>query len=220
MKLQLSEVWDFIALMQDHQADWVIDLHAGDVTFESLTFEEVLVLKTDETYDQELLPSIFIYREILWQPNVYGQPNLCLPGLKLLQAYCQEFIEQNNSEQPTTKLYHSLLSYLSGIADEACKEIQEQPNAGIAKVLGNFRKKAFPIIKFFIWHPSNKSEHTADAHKRLNYAVKILLTQYFNQYSELASPYWQVRKLDEVDDHPLKFISESEDEIVTKPSSN
>jgi hypothetical protein len=219
MKLQLSEVWDFIALMQDHKADWVMDLHAGDVVFESLTFEQVLTMKTDESYDQELLPSIFIYREILWQPNVYGQPNLCLPGLKLLHAYCQEFIEQNSSEEPATKLYHSLLSYLSGIADAACKEIQEQPNAPIAKVLGNFRRKAFPIIKFFIWHPANKAEHIADAHKRLNYAVKILLTQYFNQYSELTSPYWQVRKLPESEDHPLTFITESEDEIISKLSS-
>lgn len=196
MKLQLSEIWDFTQLMKDHQQEWSIDLIAGEVCFENLSFEEILSIKEDQDYDQELLPSIFIYREILWQPNVYGQPNLCLPGLKLLHAYCQEFIEQNSSEHSGSKMYNTLLAYLSQIAEEACNEIQEQPNANFAKILGNFRRKAFPIIKFFIWHPANKAEHVADAYKRLNYSVKIMLTQYFNQYSELESPYWQAKKVD------------------------
>jgi len=40
----------------------------------------------------------------------------------------------------------------------------------------------------------NRRDYHMDAINRLNYAVRIMLTQFYGQYSELSEPVWMVKK--------------------------
>ncbi|MEM8893795.1 MAG: hypothetical protein AAGC88_04400 [Bacteroidota bacterium] len=194
MKLPLSEIWEFLDLLEIKSAVWQFDLIAGEVVHKGLSLDDVVSINEENDYDVELLPSIFTYREILWQPNVYAEPQNCLPSLNLLEAYCKEFVAANNFDTPRHQLYNYLLTELASFAAKAVSDISVQDNPDIARILGDLRNRSFPIIKFFIWHPRNRPEHVQDALKRLNYTVKILLTQYHNNYGQLSDPYWEITK--------------------------
>jgi len=45
---------------------------------------------------------------------------------------------------------------------------------------------------FFINHSQKRRDYYQDAVNRLNYAVKIMLTQFHGTYTKLQDPYWQV----------------------------
>ena len=195
MKLALEETKSFISLHMDNPDPWKFRLHAGVYLSDEYDIYELEILLEDQLYDVELLPSIFTYREILWQPNVYANPKLCIPGLKLLQAYCEEFIEGREVDSmPTEALYVGLMRRMAKISAEAAEEILLSDKEDLPKILGHFRNQAFPIVRFFYWHPMNRREHVAAAKMRMNYTVKILLTQYHNDFSELVDPYWRVTK--------------------------
>lgn len=192
MKISFNEIWNFIDLLNSEEKDWLFTLNAGKVSVPELTVQQLLSLKNDENYDTEILPSIFTYREILWQPDVFTEANASLPSLRILNAHCAEIAElqlKNNTE--TGQIYAQLIEGIGKCSQRALIELEDGPSI-TNKVLGDFRMCAFPIIKFFIFHPQNRNDYYKDAVNRLNYAVKIILTQFHGRYTELADPYWEV----------------------------
>jgi hypothetical protein len=202
MKINLNEIWGFMEIApfpekkDSEDVQWVYELVAGNISIPNLSTEDIKTLNSDQNYDTELLPSIFTYREILWQPNVYTQPALCIPQLNILKVFCEEFVaSQKENSNGTVWLYSKLLSGLIIYCDTAINRISATENVGdirISSILGDLRKDAFPIIKFFIYHPMNRKDYHFDALNRLNYAVKIMLTQYNNKYDDLHDPFWTV----------------------------
>ncbi len=192
MRIGLTDIWEFSEVIAQAEEGWHFNLRAGELKVEGISKELLQQLKNDQEYDTELLPSIFTFREILWQPDVFTESVKSLPGLRILQAYCEETNElYQNSESPTRQLYSQLLQELSDCCEKAISSLEED-GASVKKVLGEFRTAAFPIIKFFIYHPQNKPAHYRDAVNRLNYAVKVMLTQFFGKYTELTDPFWEV----------------------------
>lgn len=199
MRIDLSEIWEFMELAPEPKGAeegkfWVYELIAGDISISGLSTDDLLKMKQEEHYDTELLPSIFTFREILWQPNVYTQPTQCVPQLNVLRMFCGEYIQAQQSTEDKKWLYQNLLAGLEKYCQEAIDAIDQesQLESRVAGILGELRKKAFPIIKFFIFHPMNRKDYQTDALNRLNYAVKIMLTQYHNTYHDLQDPYWNV----------------------------
>lgn len=192
MKIALSEIWNFSELIEDHERGWSYELVAGDVTVSDISQEVLLALKNDPDYDTELLPSIFTFREIVWQPDVFTESAKSLPGLRILKAHCEEIItDYEESELKTWHLYAQLLSGLVSCSGQAIQQMEEE-NVSVKRALGDFRTAAFPILKFFIFHPQNRIDYYRDAVNRLNYAVKIMLTQFHGKYTELSDPFWRV----------------------------
>lgn len=228
MKISLNEIWGFMEIApfpekkESEEVQWIYELVAGDISVPNLSTEDIKILNADENYDTELLPSIFTYREILWQPNVYTQPALCIPQLNILKVFCEEFVEENKGDKSSTKwLYAKLLDGLGTYCDVAIQKISNTENSGdirISTILGNLRRNAFPIIKFFIYHPMNRKDYHFDALNRLNYAVKIMLTQYNNKYDDLHDPYWIV-SIGALPDEAEEEIETSE-EANTVPSDS
>jgi len=191
MKIGLSEIWNFSEMIDAGEKGWSFELEAGDVRVENISQDLLVSLKNDEAYDTELLPSIFTFREILWQPDVFTESVQSLPGLRILKAYCDDVVtEYQESESPSKELYAALLQGLASASEQAIAELDQ--DASVKRALGNFRTAAFPIIKFFINHPQNRGDYYRDAVNRLNYAVKIMLTQFHGKYTELSDPYWNV----------------------------
>lgn len=195
MKVSQSEIWNFIELIDKAEKGWSYALHAGAVTIPKISQQVLLELKNDQHYNTEILPEIFTFREILWQPDVFKSASQSLPGLRILKAYCEETVKYFE-ENPTSThaIYEALLLGISAYCDEAMTLIEGKVSEGtVTKALGDFRKSTFPIIKFFINHPQNRLDYYHDAVNRLNYAVKVMLTEFFGRYTELEDPYWEIR---------------------------
>lgn len=192
MKISLSEIWNFIQMIDQKESGWYYSLTAGQVRIAGLDHTTLLALRSDENYDTELLPSLFTFREILWQPDVFTEASMSLPGLRILKAYSEECATQLQEQKTTTsEIYAELILGLSSASEVAIQQL-ESGNVPVTKVLRDLRKACFPIIKFFIFHPQNRVDYHSDAVNRLNYAVKVMLTQFYGRYTELEDPYWEI----------------------------
>ncbi len=192
MKLALNEIWNFHQLIKQNEIGWFYSLHAGEVEINGISNDTLKALKEDEDYDTELLPSLFTFREILWQPDVFTEAAMSLPSIRILKAFCDECTdEMSQKEHPVNDIYIPLIKGLGNCCGRAVDAL-ETKNPSVKKILGDFRTGAFPVIKFFIYHPKNRNDYYKDAVNRLNYSVKIMLTQFHGRYTELEDPYWKV----------------------------
>lgn len=189
MKIPLQEIWNFIELIDADEKGFEFTLEVGQYTLSEIKSDTLKALQEDEAYDTEILPSLFTFREILWQPDVFTEATMSFAPLRVLKAYCDETAEAMDGENPVQKIYQELLSGIASCCEKAETEMSSG-SARVTDVLGQFRTCTFPIIKFFIYHPKNRNDYYQDAINRLNYAVKIMLTQFYGQYSELSEPYW------------------------------
>ena len=192
MKLALNEIWNFYKLIEENEKGWLYYFHAGEIEIGGITNETLKALREDDDYDTELLPSLFTFREILWQPDVFTEAFMSLPSLRILQAFCDESTEEmGQMDKEVNKIYIPLIKGMGNCCGRAIEQL-EQTQPSVKKILGDFRTGAFPIVKFFIYHPKNRHDYYVDAVNRLNYAVKIMLTQFHGRYTELEDPYWLV----------------------------
>ena len=193
MKIALSEIWDFLDLVDSTETGWEYSLVAGDVTVSGINTESMQLLKKGESYDTELLPSIFTFREILWQPDVFTEASMSIPSLRILKAFCEEACAEYEEENdPANTIMIPLIKGIASCSGKAMEELEKE-KADVKRILGDFRTCTFPIIKFFIYHPQNRIDYFQDAQNRLNYAVKVMLTQFYGRYTELKDAYWEVR---------------------------
>lgn len=192
MNIALNEIWNFLSLLDGKEKGWDYMLCAGGVQCEGIDNHMMMALQHDDTYDTELLPSIFTFREILWQPDVFTEASMSIPSLRILEAFCLESAEEMGElNTPCSTIYVPLVKGLADCCAKALAQLEGE-RVDVKKVLGNFRTGAFPIVKFFIYHPKNRYDYHQDAINRLNYAVKIMLTQFYGRYTELKDPYWHV----------------------------
>lgn len=192
MKISLTEIWNFIEMIDQKEKGWSYSLQAGPVTVDNIGHQTLLDLKSDASYDTELLPSIFTFREILWQPDVFTETAMSLPGLRILKAFCEESAaEMGEEETDVNHIYSLLILGLSEACENAINQLETE-TIPVTKALRDLRQSCFPIVKFFTFHPRNRLDYHRDAVNRLNYTVKVMLTQFHGRYTELEDPYWSV----------------------------
>lgn len=191
MKVDLQEIWNFIELLNADERGWDFSLEAGIYKVTGIKNETLKSLQKDKNFDTELLPSLFTFREILWQPDVFTEAQMSISPLRVLKAFCGESMEEMDETNNVQRIYLELLKGMASCCENAEAEITEGKKE-VTDVLGHLRTCTFPIIKFFIYHPMNRKDYYQDAMNRLNYAVKIMLTQFYGQYSELTEPHWIV----------------------------
>ena len=90
MDIPINQIWNFIALRTADTPKQRYSLHAAHVIMAGLDAQSITELTKKKGYDTELLPSLFTYREILWQPNVFEKPQLCTPAIRIFKAFCEE----------------------------------------------------------------------------------------------------------------------------------
>ena len=193
MKVSLDEIWHFLKVMNPSQHNhWKCSLNAGNTIVRNISFTTMFEMKTDETYDTELLPSLFTFREILWQPNVFVNTKESLSPLNILIAFCDDTIIQFQEESNKVKnIYICLIKGIKNCCGRAIERLEKE-HADVRKVLCEFRTEIFPIIKFFIYHPKNRLDYSYDAINRLNYLVKIMIMDFYGKYTSLQDPFWYV----------------------------
>ncbi|MEM6831873.1 MAG: hypothetical protein AAF551_15285, partial [Bacteroidota bacterium] len=127
MKLALNEIWNFHKLIKSDEKGWSYALHAGEVEISGITNEIIKALNEDENYDTELLPSLFTFREILWQPDVFTEAKMSLPSLRILKAFCEESVEEiAATEKETNKIYIPLIKGMGNCCGKATERLQKK----------------------------------------------------------------------------------------------
>ncbi|MCZ6694896.1 MAG: hypothetical protein O6939_13405 [Bacteroidetes bacterium] len=214
MKLEIAEIWNFLKLRIDQSTQSIsFNLAAADFKLENLSSETIKALKNKEDYHEEVLTSIFINREILWQPNVYDKVEICISNLNIFSSFCQDAIDQlTNSDQPIDQFYNQIFQFLSSISQETVNVFQESiqdskanvkiapsedstyvnPKSYIPRILGRFRKKAFPVIQVFIGLLPQGNLVRRSALNRMDFAVQVIINQYNLKYSDVIDPFWEV----------------------------
>jgi len=202
MDIPINQIWNFIALRAADTPKQLYSLHAAHVIMTRLDVQSITELTKKKGYDTELLPSLFTYREILWQPNVFENPQLCTPAIRIFKAFCEEkATEYNQNNGKTYEIYSGLLKGLAENCIHALKDLEKKRHpVSIHKVLKELRNRSFPIIKFFIDHPQNRNDYYHEAVNRLNYAIKISITEFNGRFTEFQEPFWRV----ENEPNPLK----------------
>ena len=125
-----------------------------------------------------------------------------MPSIRIFKAFCEEKAEEYDQEkEKKNEIYSGLLQGLAENCRQALKDLEKkQQPVYIHKVLKELRKKSFPIVKFFIDHPQNRYDYYHEAINRLNYAIKISITEFNSRFTEFKDPFWRV----EDDTKPLK----------------
>lgn len=184
-------------LVNEDASTWSYRLVAGECSWDEVSLELIRQLESDPFYDPETLPSLFTFREIFWQPNVYPTLNACLTGLKLLTNFSAELSEEYaESDKETHKLYVHLVDHIGKLALQSHAQLADHQNANdqIPSVLGEFRKQCFPVIMLFTHHPMNRADYREDALRRVNFMVKTLLEQYQLRFNDLLLPHWELKR--------------------------
>jgi len=211
MRLSVGEIWSFLDLQVEIDGNARgLNLNAGGLFLENISIETVKSIQANQEYHGEILEGLFINREILWQPNVYDRVQVCITNLSLFSVFCQEEIERFTvDERSGHELYTHLLEYLSQLGqaaigkfskvlDEAEKTKTEDedsihdPKNKIPRILGNFRKECFPVIKIFVELLPPSDLARINAQHRMDFAVQIIINQYNLKYSDIKNPYWEV----------------------------
>ncbi len=214
MKLEIAEIWNFLKLRIDQSTQSIsFNLAAADFKLENLSSETIKALKNKEDYHEEVLTSIFINREILWQPNVYDKVEICISNLNIFSSFCQDAIDQlANSDKPIDQFHHEIFQFLSTLSQETVNVFQESiqkskenvrvapsedsayvnPKSYIPRILGRFRKKAFPVIQVFIGLLPQGNLVRRSALNRMDFAVQVIINQYNLKYSDVIDPFWEV----------------------------
>ncbi len=190
MKIGYTEIWDFLDFVDKSGSKWRFRLIAGGVKIDQLKPADLKAIRDDKAYDTELLPSIFTFRDILWQPDVFTNVKMSLPPLRILKADCEEMSKEFDQGSPG-QVYANLIKGISLYCQKSIETLESNSRIPVTKVLGDLRKNCFPILMFFIHHPQNRKDYYQDAINRLDYAVKIQLTQFHNRYTELTEPFWE-----------------------------
>lgn len=192
MRVSLSEIWNFTDIIKNDEIGWSFTLHAGSAVVDGIDKNTLQLLRDDNDFNTELLPEIFTFRDVLWQPDVFVDATMSLPSLRVLQAYCDEQSEDYQASGSDLGQIYAKLLFAIGQQCSIASESLSGEEADVKSALGLLRKNTFPIIKFFIGHPRNRLDYYRDAVNRLNYAVKIIITQFNGKYSDLQDPYWEV----------------------------
>jgi len=214
MKLEIAEIWNFLKLKIDASVQEInFSLRAGEFGLDDLSVKTIEALKDRVDYHEEVLTSIFINREIIWQPNVYDKVEICISNLNIFSSFCQDAIDQlANSDKPIDQFHHEIFQFLSTLSQETVNVFQESiqkskenvrvapsedsayvnPKSYIPRILGRFRKKAFPVIQVFIGLLPQGNLVRRSALNRMDFAVQVIINQYNLKYSDVIDPFWEV----------------------------
>ena len=125
VNITLNEIWNFIELIDHEEHGWSYNLHAANVAIVGINQKVLMELKNDTSYDTELLPEIFTYREILWQPDVFTESSMSLPGLRILKAFCEETSEKyKETGGKSNSIYSDLILGLAKNCELAISAIE------------------------------------------------------------------------------------------------
>ena len=188
MKIGFNDIWEFLEYTSGSKTSWHFCLKAGDISIRNLRYKTLASLKNDKNFDPELIYSLFIYREIIWQPNVFVNADKSITPLKIFQSHCEEQLDREMLHPICKELIKGLIIHTK----KAIHRLEENGNGSTVRVLGEFRRRCFPIMLLFIMHPRNREDYQNDAWNRLNYSAKVQITQFNNKFTELTYPYWEI----------------------------
>lgn len=213
MKLSIGEIWSFLDLQVEVDGkSRGLNLHAGGLFLENIPLETIKSIQENEEYHSDILEGLFINREILWQPNVYDRIQVCITNLSLFSVFCHEEIDKFAQNETNGGVFYThLLNYLSELGQGAIGKFSKvldeskpatgsdedsihDPKNKIPRILGNFRKECFPVIRIFVeLLPTTDLARISSQH-RMDFAVEVIINQYNLKYSDITSPYWEIVK--------------------------
>ncbi len=106
---------------------------------------------------ENILPEIFLKKQVMWESPQFEDVNWCINSLKDLRDKCDQlsehFLKISNATNDEYHLFALILKSLGTYCDEAWKEITKMglKNVSLGKVLKSFRKNSYPFVLVFIY---------------------------------------------------------------------
>ena len=133
------------------------------------------------------------------------------------------------------EFYRHLLNYLSELGQGAIGKFSKvldeskppseseedsdsihDPKNKIPRILGNFRKECFPVIKIFVELLPTTDLARISAQHRMDFAVEVIINQYNLKYSDIINPYWEIVKNPGKPTEPKAQPKPQEETVATK----
>jgi len=227
MKLAVGEISHFFKL--EPGENFQIELVAGKLRIDGLNKKIITALQSNTDYLDEILNALFINREIIWQPNVYNNIDVCITNLNVFSVFAEEELEKISHNKPSASFYKKVYNFLiekckESItvfsnaktqinADDQAANIKPSSQDTIQAILGIFRKEVLPVIKVFIELSPDGRLAKRQALHRMDFAIEVVINQYNLKYSDIINPYWEIIR------KPMSETNESNEEKTDKTSA-
>ena len=184
----------------------------GVIIVKNISFATVKQITKDSSRVESLLSHHFITRRVMWEDFSKEEVAFCITSLEDLRSKNFEQADRfGKSKAKSDKFLSSCLLYWGNECDKAIKEfqdaiqIEEKDRATefesefilraykeIPKILGEFRRKTYPVIQVLIDFLDKKYPVRKQAESRLSSGKDLLVQHYGISVNKLLDPNWQI----------------------------
>ena len=182
------------------------------LTIKNISFATIKQLTADSSRVESLLSNHFITRRVMWEDFSKEEVEFCIASLNDLKSKNFEQADLfGKSKAKDDKFLSSWIRCWGNECDKAIKEFQDatqnekisrsieinseyvlRAHEKIPKILGEFRRKTYPVIQVLIALLDEKNPIRKEAESKLSSGKNLLVRHYDISVNKLLDPDWQI----------------------------
>ena len=196
MRLPFTEIRDASRLIPHLFKQYRTDLWIGSYCFDEFSPSMLKQFLNPESYDDELIATLFTERELFWQPNMNPSLTAWLTRFNMLKVFVKEYIEKLKAhDTPIDYLYAGILYDMTLHIEKVQEQLTSSTTSNLELLFQNvmkFRLSVYPHITFFMRHPFTPETELKYAQNRLHIMIHTLFLKGGYAFRLFQDPYWQI----------------------------